>query len=535
MARGKGTHWKPKAIFLLPNTYVSISYPNKESQNDLEHRGYGSCIIEEGLDRSWTIDQLVCEVIAHYPQHKAELAKTGIEFAKLQRYSRKIIVHVLVKGSTVADLEKQHGQGILVILQKASVAPSQKVPKEMKGAVKVKDEVKSPKKSSNQRQIKIEPTSHEFVDQVQRELDILSLLGGIKIAHLNCQSLCNKKDELKLLLQCRATVDVMTLSETWLGKNDANENFNVPGYTIMSRKDGAPKFTGRPRGGVLIYVKDSLSRLVRECDTKMAKGLDACCIDIQLGGSNGLGKGSDQINICLKKTLLRIINVYVPPGTRDQVSLLKKLQRSLNLLKATDSCKPTSSKGTGNKKYPCCCKTNYVILGDFNCDRKTLSSCKVMESVKGEKLQTLDELEKNHHLSQLIKDSTRVDLRKTKGRDTYQTTESLIDFVFTDNPVAVSSSGVAHIAMSDHFMVYCAYEPDNKYLHKSTPLLTFEEFSQLSKGDIDKRVYGMIRARDLAKKRGDWDEYDQLKDAIKVAKNENKKERKQQEKALKLK
>ncbi|XP_041467994.1 uncharacterized protein LOC121418282 [Lytechinus variegatus] len=533
MAGRKETHWKPKAIFLLPNTYISISYPNKETQNDLEHKGYGSCNIKEGLDRSWTIDQLAEELIAHYPQHKAELAKTGIEFAKLQRYSKVIIAHVLVKGSTVADLEKQHGQGILVILQKASVAPSQKVPKEMKGAVKVKEEVTSPKKSSNQRHKKIEPTSREFVDQVQRELDILSQLGGIKIAHLNCQSLCNKKDELKLLLQCRATVDVMTLSETWLGENDAKESFKVPGYTIISRRDGAPKFTGRPRGGVLIYVKDSLSSLVGECDTKMEEGLDACCIDIQLGGSNDVKKGSDQINMCLKKTLLRIIDVYVPPGTRDQVSLFKKLQRSLNKLKATDSCKLTSSKA--NKKYPCCCKTNYVILGDFNCDRKTLSSCKVMESVKGEKLQALDELEKNHHFSQLIKDSTRVDLRKTKGQNTYQTTESLIDFVFTDNPVAVSFSGVAHIAMSDHYMVYCAYEPAKKYLHKSTPLLTFEEFSQFSKGDIDEEVYGMICARDLAKKRGDWDEYDRLKDAIKVAKNENKKERKQQEKALKLK
>nr|XP_054774756.1 uncharacterized protein LOC129282926 [Lytechinus pictus] len=525
MAGRKKTHWKPRAIFLLPNTYISNSYPNKKTQNYLEDEGYGSC--KERLDRSWTIDQLVEKVIANYPQHKAELAKTGIKFAKLKRYSRKI--SDLVKGSTVADLEKQHGRGILVIRQK-------KAPEETEGAVKVKEKVTSPKKSPNQRQKKIEPKSHESVDQVERELNILSQLGGIKIAHLNCHSLCNKKDELKLLLLCRATVDVMTLSETWLGENDANESFNVPGYTIMSRRDGDPKDnTGRPRGGVLIYVKDSLSKLVRECDTKMEEGLEACCIDIQLGGSNGEGKGSDQINMCLKKTLLRIINVYVPPLTRVQVSLLEKLQRSLDVLKATDGCKPTSFKGTGNKKDPCCCKTNYVILGDFNCDRKTLLSCKVMQSVKGEKLQVLDELEKNHHLSQLIEVPTRVEFRKTKGRDAYQTTKSLIDLVFTDNPDAVSSSGVAHIAMSDHYMVYCAYEPDKKDPHKSTPLRTFEEFSQISKSDIDEKVYGMIRDRDRAKEREDWNQHDLSKRDIKVAKNENKKARKQQEKALKLK
>ncbi|XP_063970823.1 uncharacterized protein LOC129282926 [Lytechinus pictus] len=353
MAGRKKTHWKPRAIFLLPNTYISNSYPNKKTQNYLEDKGYGSC--KERLDRSWTIDQLVEKVIAHYPQHEAELAKTGIEFAKLKRYSRQIQIQNdedLVKGSTVADLEKQHGRGILVIRQ---------------------------------------------------------------------------------------------------------------------------------------------------------------------------------------KTLLRIINVYVPPGTRDQVSLFKKLQRSMNILKATDGCKPTSFKGTGNKKDPCCCKTNYVILGDFNCDRKTLLSCKVMQSVKGEKLQVLDELEKNHHLSQLIEVPTRVEFRKTKGRDAYQTTKSLIDLVFTDNPDAVSSSGVAHIAMSDHYMVYCAYEPDKKDPYKSTPLRTFEEFSQISKSDIDEEVYGMIRDRDRAKERENWNQYVLSKGDIKVAKNENKKARKQQEKALKLK
>ncbi|XP_063957584.1 uncharacterized protein LOC129265719 [Lytechinus pictus] len=399
----------------------------------------------------------------------------------------------------------------LVIIQKGSAAPSD--------TVEVKEEVKPPKDSYNQIQIEVEAMSPVLRDPVQPEQDIFSQLKhvkGIKIGHLNCNSLRNKLDELKLLLLCRAIFDVMTLSETWFGENDANESFNVPGYTIMSRKDGAPKFTGRPRGGVLIYVKDSLSRLVRECDTKMEEGLEACCIDIQLGGSNDVGQGSDQINMCLKKNILRIITVYVPPGTRGQVSLLKKLQSSLNSLKATDSCKSTD----------CCCKTNYVILGDLNCDRKTLSSCKSMKSVKGKKLQTLDEIENSHHLSQMIKHPTRVQCKKKRGQPTYyERTESLIDFVLSD--ILAVSSGVIHSAISDHYMVYCAYEPDKKDLFKSTPLLTFEEFSQLTKSDIDEEVYGMILARDIAKERGVWDACKEWKKAIKRAMNENKKERKQ--------
>ena len=80
----------------------------------------GSCNVEGGLDRSWTIDQLEEKIKGKFPFHMAELNKTGIEFAKLIQYSKKISVHELVKGGTVADLEECHGCGILVILQKVS-------------------------------------------------------------------------------------------------------------------------------------------------------------------------------------------------------------------------------------------------------------------------------------------------------------------------------------------------------------------------------------------------------------------------------
>ncbi|XP_003728412.2 uncharacterized protein LOC100887867 [Strongylocentrotus purpuratus] len=545
MARVKDKHWKPKDIFLLPNTFKNgDSYPNKGHQKALETGGYGSCNVEGGLDRSWTIDQLVDEVRGQFPRHEAELAKTGIEFAQITPNSKKINVHVLVKGDTVADLEKSHGSGILVILQKARNASLKTVPKQSKSTPHVKLEIKSPKKPQSQIRIKSEPTSHNApLNQVQYELDILAQSGGIKIAHLNCQSLCNKKDELKLLLLCRTDIDVMTLSETFMRPNDSNGSFSVPGYTILARKDGVSKDSGRPRGGVLTYVKVSLARSARKCSVDLEEGLEAVCVDVELDDDGPSKRLTDQANsgACVKKALLRIVNVYVPPGTRGQIVLLKKLQRSMDILRGADKCcKPTSSRGICDKKHSCSCKTSYVILGDFNCDRKTLAECKVMGSVMGEKVQTLDELESSHHLTQLIKGFTRVDLRKERGRDTYKKTESLIDLVYTDDTASVIASGVVHIGMSDHFMVYCAWGRDRKKgLRKATRFPTqdaaFRQFSTKVNSDIDRRVYDLIRDRDSAIAREDWDEYERLKDDIKIAKKNNKKDQKQNEKAMKTK
>ncbi|XP_030849133.1 uncharacterized protein LOC115927413 [Strongylocentrotus purpuratus] len=433
--------WKPKDIFLLPKTYQNQNYfPDKERQETLAKDGYGSCSNGDGIDRSWTIDQLAHEIKGCFPNLKDELT-TGIEFARLMPNSQKIRVHNLAEVATVADLEKRHGvdgRGILVILLKGSNTSLNTAPKESRGKRRINLGNKSPTKPQIPQ------------NQVQNELKTVAQLEGIKITHLNCQSLCNKKDKLKGLA-LSTDIDVLTVSETCMGPNHSTDSFNIPGYTIMARKDGSPKCTSKYRGGVMTYVKKDLAKLAKECNIGLEEGLEAVCVVIELDKEGPSPRLANQANsgACKMKARLKIINVYVPPGTRDQIALLKKLQKSMDNLKAADK----------HCKQSCSCETNYVILGDFNCDRETLKTCKSMTSVKGDKIKALDKLESSHGLSQLITEPTRVATRKEKGQDTYKTTETLLDLVYTDDPASVRGSGVVHTTMSDHYMVYCALGP----------------------------------------------------------------------------
>ena len=322
---------------------------------------------------------------------------------------------------------------------------------------------------------------------------------------------------------------------------DSNDSFSVPGYIIMARKDGVPKNSRYPRGGVSIYVKDSLARSARKCSIDLEEGLEAVCVEIELDKDEPSKRLVDQANsgACVKKALLRIINVYIPPETRGQIALLKKLQKSMKNLKAKDKCiKPPPSGGIDDKEQSCSCNINHVILGDFNIDRKTLEARQVMRAVNRKKCEALDELANKNSLSQLIVDFTRVAYKKKKGRNTQNKTETLIDLVYTDDTASVLVSGVVHIAMSDHFMVYCAWERDiKKGLCKSTPLPTqdvaFRQFSTQVNSDIDRYVYDLIRARDSAFASEEWDEGKRLKGDIKKAMTKNQKDRKRAEKAMK--
>ena len=77
-----------------------------------------------------------------------------------------------------------------------------------------------------------------------------------------------------------------------------------------------------------------------------------------------------------------------------------------------------------------------ILLGDLNCDFS-----KVPQDFCTRKLQTLCSL---YQLTQIINEPTRVT----------ETTSSLIDVILTNTPENISTSGVLHIGVSDHSLVY---------------------------------------------------------------------------------
>ena len=74
---------------------------------------------------------------------------------------------------------------------------------------------------------------------------------GIKVCHLNIQSLTSCFDEFKLWFK-KNSFHVITLSETWLDGTIHDSEIDIPGY-VFERKD-----RNRNGGGVAVYIKDDI-------------------------------------------------------------------------------------------------------------------------------------------------------------------------------------------------------------------------------------------------------------------------------------
>ena len=64
-------------------------------------------------------------------------------------------------------------------------------------------------------------------------LDDIRNTRGLKIAHLNIRSLVHKTDSLRLEGIDSKTVDILTLSETWLDGNICDTEINLPGFVCV--------------------------------------------------------------------------------------------------------------------------------------------------------------------------------------------------------------------------------------------------------------------------------------------------------------
>ena len=85
----------------------------------------------------------------------------------------------------------------------------------------------------------------------------LSAVKGFKVAHLNIRIIVKKIDQIRILLQ-NTSIDIFTLSETWLKPNLQSALFKIDGYKLF-RQDR--EFRGKRwkrGGGLLTYVKESL-------------------------------------------------------------------------------------------------------------------------------------------------------------------------------------------------------------------------------------------------------------------------------------
>lgn len=95
---------------------------------------------------------------------------------------------------------------------------------------------------------------------VDNKCIVIDVTKKLTVLHINIQSLCNKLDNLELLL-CDEGVDVLCLSEHWL-QLDTISSVKIQGYSLVSNFSR----TNSIHGGSLILVKDSLVALFRPCE-----------------------------------------------------------------------------------------------------------------------------------------------------------------------------------------------------------------------------------------------------------------------------
>ena len=219
---------------------------------------------------------------------------------------------------------------------------------------------------------------------------------GLKIVHINIRSLRYKMDSLRMEGIDTKSIDVLSLSETWIDQSIEDCEVTLQEFDCIrvDRKGNKKGF-----GGVVIYVREGLPFRIRHD----LHSVDNECLWIEL-----IRKNCRPTLICC---------VYRAPDV-DLSAVISHLRISLANITLDSS--------------------DFVLLGDLNVD--------MVPYLRGNKKEKQDILNFacSLDLTQLITEATRV----TK------TSRSLIDVILVNNNHRISDSGVVPVTLSDHFLVY---------------------------------------------------------------------------------
>ena len=237
----------------------------------------------------------------------------------------------------------------------------------------------------------------------------------VKLAIMNCQSICNKAAELEAFIDSTQP-DIIIGTESWLTPDIMSQEI-FPSDYITFRRDRAETFGDMKGGGVFILVSNKLV-----CSAIQVE--DANCeltfIQVDLVGSPKLVIGA----------------FYRPPFTDNEYLD--------NLCKAVDSVR---------QKHP---TAHFILGGDFNVGDVDWPTSSVPKGSQSAGIcNQVVELAEDHSLTQVVTMPTRAD--------------RLLDILLTDRPALVSRQTLAPplSAKADHSIVIVdidakAYVPKQK-------------------------------------------------------------------------
>ena len=263
---------------------------------------------------------------------------------------------------------------------------------------------------------------------------------GFKIACLNVRSLLAHIDELRILLADRL-IDVLAINETWLDSTKSDNDVYISGYQIIRRDRVDGQFDdGESRGGVCFYVRDNLNFSL--CRDLSVDHLENLFIEIRKPSC---------------KPFL-VVTWYRPPSsTVDRFDLYETLVGELD------------AENVG-----------YWLLGDLNCN--------LGAPIFDHKSKTLSGIADLYNLEQLIEEPTRIT----------ESTSTMIDLIFTNTTDNVACSGVSHVGISDHSLIYAFRKLSagrSNVGHKTVTYRNFKNFDSSScRADVGSQNWDEIKS-----------------------------------------
>ena len=255
---------------------------------------------------------------------------------------------------------------------------------------------------------------------------IIPKCRGFKMGSLNITSLLKHIDELRIILNDQS-IDVLAINETRLDKNISDQEVNVQGYDIIRRDR---PINGRFGGGVCFYIRSNINYSIR-------KDLDNEFLEI--------------LSIEFRKPNSKpfvVTSWYRPPNSPQQ-----RFSHLDTLLGKLDSE-----------------NVELFLMGDMNCDLLSKDNvyAKALLNVTG-----------IYGLKQLINEPTRIT----------PLTSTLIDLIFTNQPDNVYCSGVSHIAISDHSLVYVFRKISFPSASKGINLISYRQFKHFNSANFRADIF----------------------------------------------
>ena len=255
----------------------------------------------------------------------------------------------------------------------------------------------------------------------------LNVVKGFKLAHLNVRSIVKKMDQIRVLL-AGSSIDIFTISESWLKPHLSTNLIGLEGYQVFRLDRRAEnKSKGKGGGGLVTFVNNKHSS---SCEPLVE--LDNSDQDIEAQWTQIHRPRCKNIVIC---------NLYRPPkgDLKNALIYLNNCLRALNLY-----------------------KTDLFIMGDLNINYQNKSS-------PGYK--RLSFFNQSNGLSQYISSTTR-NTDKSK---------SLIDLVLSNSKFVACAGTLQHF-ISDHQPIFVVHKKGRD----SRKSVTFEGRSYR---DYDKDIF----------------------------------------------